>query len=126
MISATVSGTIGKDGELKTVGQHEVLEFSIASRRWEKSAEATDWVRVSFWGQRAAKVAAYIKKGGKVAVRGSLYGRAYAGKDGPACSLEMRADDVELLGGGERSEEPRTQHRTVSARDTFDPNDLPF
>ncbi len=117
MISATVSGNVGRDAELKRVGDGEVLEFSVASTRREKGEKLTDWIRVSLWGKRAVALAPHITKGSRVAVRGSLHGRAYAGKDGPAISLEMRADDLELLGGGERREESYSKQ---------DADELPF
>jgi single-strand DNA-binding protein len=119
MISATVSGTVGKDAELKRVGDGEVLEFSVASNRFEKGEKKTDWVRVTVWGKRAAQLEKIVKKGGRVAVRGALHGRAYAGKDGAACSLEMRADDVDLLGGGDRQEAAPAPRRQASMLDAF-------
>jgi single-stranded DNA-binding protein len=113
MIAAVVTGNIGRDGE-----------FTVASRHFEKGEERTLWTRVSFWGQRAAKLAPHIRKGGRIAARGSLSVREYIGKDGKAFSLEMRADDVELLGkpeGDRPAVSTGTQHRTVSAREAYGP-----
>jgi single-strand DNA-binding protein len=129
MISATVTGTVGKDAELKKAGQTDVLEFSVASRRWAKDGEQTDWIRVSMFGQRAAKLVEHVKKGGKVACRGTLHGRAYAGKDGPAVSLELKAEDVELLGGKQDAQPfAAPSKRAQSMLDAYsgDSEEIPF
>lgn len=105
MISATTIGRLGADAELKSVGQNEVLELRIASNGFDGKEKTTTWVRASFWGKRAASVAQYCTKGTTVAVRGDLRVREYVTKDGkPGHSVEMRVDDLELLGGGEKSD----------------------
>lgn len=100
MIAATVSGTIAKDAELRNPrGGEQVLCFSVASRRWANGQETTDWVSVSMWGKRAAAIANHVTKGSRIAARGALHVREYE-KDGTKrFALELRADDVELLGG---------------------------
>lgn len=101
MISATTVGRLGQDAELKYVGQNEVLELNIASNGFDGKEKTTTWVRASFWGKRAASVAQYCTKGTTVAVRGDLRVRSYTKKDGTSAhSVEMRVDDLELLGGG--------------------------
>lgn len=100
MISATVSGTVGRDAELRRPrGEEQVLTFPVASRRWAAGQEATDWVSVSFWGKRAEALASHVTKGSRVAVRGSIHVREYEHQGAKRWSLECRADDVELLGG---------------------------
>lgn len=100
MISATVTGNVGKDGVVRDGGGTPVLSFSLASRRYDSKTkeDVTDWVDVSLWGQRAEKVAQYVKKGGRIAARGSLYMREYEHDGAKRYSLTMRADDIELLG----------------------------
>jgi single-strand DNA-binding protein len=100
MISATVTGGVGRDAELRQPqGGDQCLSFSVASRRYQAGQEATDWVAVTFWGKRAAAIASHVTKGSRVAVRGTLYVREYEHGGKTRHSLEMRADDVELLGG---------------------------
>jgi len=106
MISSTITGNLGRDAEKKDVGDDTVISFSIASRRYDSKTkeEVADWVNVSYWGKRAAAVAEHLVKGKTVAVRGNIWVREYmndkTGKAGH--SIECRADDVELLGGGNR------------------------
>lgn len=104
MISATVVGNIGQDAETREAGETTVTNFSIASNSRAKVdgewTEKTTWVRVAFFGTRGAAVSEYLVKGKTVAVRGALELRTYQTKEGEErTSLEMRADDVQLLGG---------------------------
>ena len=99
MIAGTVTGNVGKDATTREHDGKTVLSFTVASRRFEKGAELTDWVDVSFWGERARKIAQYVTKGSRVGVRGTLYVREYEHNGAKRAVLTMRADDVELLGG---------------------------
>lgn len=118
MISATVTGNVGRDGQLGDAGGTPVLNFSLASRRWDKGEEHTDWVAVAFFGERARKVAQYVTKGSRVAVRGSMYGREYTHNGEKRSELTLRADDVELLGGGQE----KATNKAPAGRDA----DIPF
>lgn len=102
MISATVVGNLGRDAELKTIGNTSVLSFAVASERKTKGEKTTLWVSCSLWGSRGETLARYITKGTKVAVTGELSTRESA-KTGKTY-LEVRVDQLELLGGGNRAE----------------------
>lgn len=115
MISATVIGNLGRDAELRSAGSTSVVSFNVASTEKGKDGETTTWIKCSLFGQRAEKIVGYLSKGTKVACRGSLSQRQYTGKDGEVkSSLELKADDVEFLGGGEKK--PQTQQTIVGAR----------
>jgi single-stranded DNA-binding protein len=47
MISATVVGNLGRDAELKTVGNGSVLSFALASTAKVKGEKTTTWVSCS-------------------------------------------------------------------------------
>ncbi len=103
MINTTVIGNLGKDAELREVGDSKVVNFSVASNSRAKVdgewVDTTCWVRVSFWGARAASISQYLVKGKQVAVRGELTQKEYTNKDGELrTSLEVRADEITLLG----------------------------
>ncbi len=105
MISCTVTGNVGGQAETKYLADGTpIINFSIASNSREKVdgawKEVPTWVRVSAFGKRYEAVAKFLEKGKTVAVRGALAVREYDGKNGKAFSVDMRADDVELLGGG--------------------------
>lgn len=96
MIHATIIGRLGRDPETKEVGKDVVASFSVACDQGWGERKSTNWIRVSVWGARGTKLASMLAKGDRVAVRGAL---ETAEKDGKTY-LQMRADDVELLGGG--------------------------
>lgn len=103
MIGSFVTGNLGGDARTGMAGDTPVVNFSVASRRYDPKAEgekkeATDWVAVSFFGQRAEKIAKYLTKGSRVAVRGTGKIRMYTHNGEHRAELEVRADDVELLG----------------------------
>jgi single-strand DNA-binding protein len=105
MISATIVGSLGRDAELRDAKGTPVVSFSIASNEGYGDKKTTTWTRVSFFGHRAEKVIPFLIKGKSVACRGSLSLREYTGKDGTTkTSLELRADDIELLGGGNKDQ----------------------
>ncbi len=112
MIAGTVTGNVGKDATTREHDGKTVLSFTVASRRFEKGEELTDWVDVSLWGERGRKLAQYITKGSRVGVRGTLYVREYEHNGAKRAVLTMRADDVELLGG---------KHEAQSATTAFAP-----
>lgn len=103
MISAIVTGNLGGDCRKGMAGDTPVVNFSVASRRYDPKAEGekkevTDWVSVSFFGTRAEKVAKYLTRGSRVAVRGAAHIREYEHNGQKRSEMVVRADDVELLG----------------------------
>lgn len=99
MIAATITGTVGRDAELRQPrGGDQVLSFNVASRRYANGQESTDWITVSFWGKRAEAIARHVTKGSRIAARGALHVREYEHDGAKRWSIELRADDVELLG----------------------------
>jgi single-strand DNA-binding protein len=141
MISATVSGHLGRDAETKEVGNTIVTAFSIASNAYRNKEKVTDWVNVSFWGERGEKLAQYLTKGAYVVVRGQMWVRPYESKGEQKFSLEVRADDIELGGksadggsqgaGGGGTGKPKAQQRQQQrqeepADDAPPEDDIPF
>lgn len=106
--SCTIVGHLGRDADLKEVGDTRKLSFSIATsrkrtdRKTGEIQETTTWWNCAMWGDRAAKVAEYLTKGKAVLVQGEVYLREYEAKDGgKGHSLEVEVREVVLLGGGE-------------------------
>ena len=102
MISATVTGNLGSDCRKGMAGDTPVVNVSVASRRFEKGAEQTDWIDVAFFGVRAEKIAQYLTKGSRIAARGTIHIREYMHNNEKRYALTMRADDIELLGSNEK------------------------
>lgn len=112
MFAATIIGNLGKDGELKAVGDSQVLSLNVGCKVRKGNESATVWVRVSYWGKPAAAVAQYCVKGKGVAIRGELTeARIYESNGKTGLSLEVRADALELLGGGDRDSKGPSKQR---------------
>ncbi len=106
----SIVGNLGRDAEQRfTPGGDAVVTFSVATtevrnNRGERE-EHTQWFRVDFWGKRGERIKDYLTKGQRVYVDGRLRVRDYEDRDGKArYSLDVRADDVLLLGSRRDSE----------------------
>ena len=95
MIKLIVSGRVGSDAQLKSVGDTVVCSFSIAHTEKVYGAnpsEKTIWVACSIWGERAEKLSPHITKGTFLVVEGS------GGLN--ACSLWNQPRQLRRNGGG--------------------------
>lgn len=105
MNSITVAGQLGKDSELKQIGQDQVLSFSVADSQGRE--KPTIWWNCQLWGKRATSLQQYLTKGQAVTVTGSVSQRTYTDKNGvEKISTDVRVNDVALQ-GGKRDEAPR-------------------
>ncbi len=111
---AMIIGNLGRDPEMRyTPNGRAVTEFSVAvthstrdQATGEWSDEATDWFRVTVWGDRAERTAEQFRKGNRVFVEGRFRTREFERKDGSkGISLEITADNVIALERRGRDEE---------------------
>lgn len=115
----TIAGNIGKDAVTRrTQDGTAVTGFSVAVEDRSGREKSTFWFDVALWGTRGEKLAQYLTKGTKVVVTGDLTRRDHEGKT----YLGVKADNVTLMGGGDRREE---QPRGGEPAD-FDDQDIPF
>ena len=97
-----VSGSLGRDAELKTLPSGKnVLEFSIAVNSGFGDNKNTYWWKAKLFGDRAAKLAEYFVKGTKLMIEGVPELREYEAKDGSGkrISPEIFVTDFEFMGG---------------------------
>jgi len=139
-----IIGNLGRDPEMRyTPNGRPVTEFSVAVNQSTKNqqtgewVEATDWFRVTVWGDRAERTAEQLRKGNRVFVEGRFRTREYDARDGQKrVSLEITADSVVSLdrnepadagafGGGEPAARPTRQAPPARPSDD-DLDDLPF
>ncbi|HEY4228507.1 MAG TPA: single-stranded DNA-binding protein [Candidatus Limnocylindrales bacterium] len=110
---AMIIGNLGRDPEMRyTPNGRPVTEFSVAVNQSTKNqqtgewVEATDWFRVTVWGDRAERTAENFRKGNRVFVEGRFRTREYEARDGQKrISLEITADNVVSLEARVRDEE---------------------
>lgn len=75
---AIIEGRIGKDIEIKQVGQSVVAKLSVAtSEKWTdkntgQKQERTTWHNVEAWGKQAEIISQYFKKGDGIGLQGSI------------------------------------------------------
>ena len=100
-----IIGNLGADPEMRyTPNGRPVTQFNVAVNQSTKNqqtgewVEATDWFRVSVWGDRAERAAETLRKGNRVCVDGRFRTREFEGRDGQKrTSLEITADTVMSL-----------------------------
>lgn len=126
MKQIVISGNIGRDAEVRrTQAGDAVASFSVAVEFRDGKEKRTEWFDVSVWGKRGEALAQYLTKGSRVSVAGDLGRREYEGKT----YLTVRADQVTLLGGGNRDRQddapPRSTPSPSAPRDDLD-DEIPF
>jgi single-strand DNA-binding protein len=97
MISATITGNVGKVQDLRTTRSGKpMLSFSVASTYKKDGGEPqTTWVDVVCFDEQADMVSQTLHKGDRVVVTGRLALETYQKKDGtPGSSLRLMADEV--------------------------------
>lgn len=97
MITATVTGNVGKAPELKTTANGKVMaSFSVASTQKREGKEPqTTWVDVTCFDEQADVVSQSVQKGDRVVVSGRIQLEKFTRKDGTeGASLRMLADEV--------------------------------
>ncbi len=101
----SIIGNLGADPEMRyTPSGKAVTQFNVAVSQSTKNQqtnewiEATDWFRVSIWGDRGERAAETLRKGHRVFVDGRFKTREFEGRDGKTrTSLEITADNVVSL-----------------------------
>ena len=103
MIKLIVSGRVGNDAEVKSVGDNTVCSFSVAHTEkiyGPNPSEKVIWVTCSIWGERGTKLAPHILKGTFVVVEGSGGINAYLNKNTGAAEAVIRCMVNSLEFGG--------------------------
>lgn len=123
-----VIGRLGKDPELREVGESKVVNFSVATTEkgftrqdGTKVEDHTEWFNCTAWNRLADVIAKYLKQGDLIYIEGKNRTRKYDNN-----GVEMKATDVivnqmEMLGskGGGQNEAPQQESQQEE-------DDLPF
>jgi len=92
-------GNLGRDAELKSVGDSKVLSFSIANSTGFGDNKKTIWLNASYWGKGGEAIEKFMRKGTSVFISGELSIRTWE-KDGvEKFSTEIRVNAVDFAGG---------------------------
>jgi len=128
MNKAILIGNVGKEPEIrKTQSGTSVANFSLATSKKVKGEDKTEWHRIVAWDKLAEIIEKYVRKGDKVMIEGEIETREYE-KDGrKVYTTEIRAWNMEMLGGKpatEPAKEPVNPTKNIDLDDI--PDDLPF
>ena len=119
----TAIGRIGKDAVVRVTGAGEaVAGWSLAVESGYGDKKQTLWFDCSLWGNRANKLAEYIKKGDRLGVVGELGEREHEGK----VYKTLRVNDVTLLGDKRGGEEAKRQDAQRTSGGSLDSDEIPF
>lgn len=113
MNNITVAGQLGKDAELKQVGQEQVLSFSVADSQGRDKPSI--WWNCQLWGRRATSLQQYLVKGASVTITGQVTQREYTDKTGQKkMAQDVRINDVALQGSKRQEEAPQPKAKPVA------------
>lgn len=126
------TGNLGRDAETRyTPSGEAVVNFTVAVTSGYGDKAITTWVNCNLWGKRGEAVSKFLLKGQQVGVSGELTNRPYQ-KDGiEKYSLEVRVNDVTLLGKKDgatstpQRQDAQSNEQKPSGFDDFD-DDIPF
>ncbi len=98
-------GHVGKDPEVKTVGDNKVATFSMAmtdkgytTRDGKEIPDRTEWVNIVAWRGLATLCEQWVTKGQQLYVEGRIATRSWE-KDGQKYyKTEVIAENIQLLG----------------------------
>lgn len=112
------TGNLGKDADQRfTPSGDSIVNFSVAVKAGFGDKATTTWVRCGMWGKRGESVLQYLNKGQLVGISGEASLREYD-KDGVKhSSLEVRVNDLTLLGkseGGAKDSQPKQASRQAA------------
>lgn len=122
------TGRITKDIELQTTKTgREYAKFTVAvNRKKDKNGEQkADFVDCTAWGNTAAFVQKYFKKGDGIVVEGRFESDTYDAKDGTKrTKWGVSVDNIEFPQGG-KSKSEQTNSDVANFQD-INPSDIPF
>lgn len=145
MIISNVKGRLGADAEVRTSKNgNQYVTMRVASNSYSNGETSTTWVRVTWVGDRAIKMAEHLKKGSFIDVWGELRASLYDTKTNEkAIAIDVMADRIDFVGGGSSSgntqtneavtdtgnfkkQEPATVAAATTETDNGGADDLPF
>ena len=118
MNSWNFTGNLGRDCDTRyTQSGDAVVSFSVGVKAGFGDKATTTWANCSMFGKRGEAVSAYLKKGTLVGIVGEVNLREYQDKEGQKrYSLDVRVNDLTLLGGKSDRSEPEAKPQQRNAQ----------
>ncbi|MEN3040092.1 MAG: single-stranded DNA-binding protein [Bacteroidia bacterium] len=134
-------GRLGRDAELRSVSNGQVIRFSIPhSQKLPSGEEKTQWIECSYWRNvgESTEVLKLLKKGATILIEGIPGVRLYTRQDNtPGVSFECRVQNLRILAyAPQETSSPQSVETVESAEPGFveptppeflpEDGDLPF
>lgn len=102
MVNVNFIGRLGGNAETKTAQNgRQFISFNVATDEYQRGEKTTAWLRVTYTGDRALKMAQYLTKGKLVNIIGSETVYTYQRQDGQtAINRDVLADKVDFVSIG--------------------------
>jgi single-strand DNA-binding protein len=122
MITTIITGNVGRDAELRNVGDSQVLNVAVAAESGRE--KATIWFDCAVWGRRGEALAPHLTKGSKVTATGEMTLREHNGK----VYHQLRVHDIALQGGRRDADAPTPAKRAAPNQGggSFGDDAIPF
>jgi single-strand DNA-binding protein len=121
-----ISGNVGKDAELRTVRDSQVLSFNVGVKNGLGKDAGSVWYRCSLWGKAAESFSGSLKKGTKVFIIGDLIHDEYEGK--PQYNVRVGSIDTaprSEAGASNTQSNASSQNQHITYADDLD-SEIPF
>jgi single-strand DNA-binding protein len=130
-------GRVGKQPEIKQVGDNKVANFSLATSEKFKDksgnkVENTEWHNVVFWGKQAELIEQYVGKGDELYIEGSIKTETYE-KDGEKrYAMKIKGSAITFVSKAKKEGEAQHVQGERSTKQYEEPigmlpeGDLPF
>lgn len=99
------SGNVGKQPEFQSKDGKDYCRFTVAVNHKIRGEKTTEWRNVTVFGKQAEFVRQWVTKGRTVLIEGRPSAHGYKNNlEEIVASIDVIADSVELVGGGNREE----------------------
>lgn len=98
MLQVIAAGRLGKDCRTGNSNGKSVVNFSVGTDVGFGQNKKTIWVECAIWGDRADKLAPYLKKGQAVTVIGEGNMREWQSQNGSGVSMTCNVQQITLQG----------------------------
>lgn len=106
MILASVIGNLGRDAEVKHIGDKDYISFSVASTEKQGENETTTWVSVL--ASNNPNLLPFLKKGQQVFVSGIMKAGIYQSQQNFGIDISVFASTLQLCGGKREETQPQS------------------
>lgn len=118
--SYSFTGRLTKDAQVKNINNKTLVEMDVANNIGYGDYKKTNWLKVKWWGDRAANSAPIFTRGAQVTATGELTTDTYTGRDGlEHTNIVITVFGVQLLS------KPKAD-KSESSEDSDFPEDIPF